>query len=345
MSGSWEIRPGLWVWVVLLVVWGCGPGAEGQAPAQAARSGVEASGGVAPDMVGADAGGAVGDGAVRSVAAASDAGAAGRGDVGQGARVSRIVSFSPGLTEIAFEVGLGPKVVGVSTFDVYPPEVASLARVGGMMDPNLEKTLALRPDLILSAPSVRGIPELAREKQIAIVQSSTDSLADVFQAYGDIGRAGGVEADAQAALSRLKGRLEALRAPQDGPRPKVLLVIGRDQGALTGLYAAGPGAFLDELLEIAGGRNALPASVGKWPRVGLEGLLAHPPDLILEFEAREGDAAASTLKAREAWRRLDSLEAAREGRIHVLTGDHLLLPGPRLVQTVEGIRAALGQPR
>ncbi len=253
----------------------------------------------------------------------------------------RIVSFIPAMTEIAFDLGLGPRLVGVSTFDVHPPEVASLEKVGGVLDPNLEKTLALQPDLILSTPSIKGIEALARDRNIPIVLTRTDSLQDVFTAYADLGRAANVPDRARDRIAALKAHLDRARAAHQGPRPKVLLVVGRDQNALSGLYGAGPGSFLDELLTIAGGDNVLPPSVGKWPQLSLEGLLQYPPDLIIEFAPDGVDSPDELQQSRETWRSLPALQAARDGRVHRLTGNHLLLPGPRLTLTVDALQRAL----
>lgn len=260
----------------------------------------------------------------------------------RGARATRIVSFVPGMTEVAFDMGLGPRVVGVGTFATHPPEVTSLPRVGGMMDPDLEKTLILKPDLILAAPSVRGLEEFAKTRQIPIVMSTTDTLAHVLDAYDALGEAAGVVTQARAARARLEARLDTLRAPSQGERPSVLLIVGRDPGALTGLYAAGPGSFIDELLTIAGGRNALPASVGKWPKVSAEAVLEQAPDLIIELSSNPQVASPDKLaQARQAWRSLKTLQAAQRGHIYALGGDHILLPGPRLVLTVEALKGVL----
>lgn len=264
--------------------------------------------------------------------------------VQRGAKVAaprRIVSFVPSLTEVAFDLGLGPGLVGVSSFDTWPQEVARLPRLGGVVDPDLEQMLALEPDLILTTPSVKGVEALARSQKIPMVSVRTDTMGQIFQAYHELGQAAGVPERAQERVQALQSQLEALRPPPGTPRPRVLLVVGRTPGSLSGLYAAGQGSFMDDLLQRAGGQNALAPTLGQWPQINKEALLASPPDVILEFAPQGLDAAQETRQAREAWAALPQLEAVKQGRVHRLVGSHLLLPGPRVVQTVRAMRQVI----
>ncbi len=257
----------------------------------------------------------------------------------------RIVSFVPALTEVAFELGLGPKVVAVGRFDTHPPEVAALPRVGGALDPDLEQTLALKPDLILTAPAVKGVEALAQGQKIPFVSVRTDTLSEVFASYERVGAAAGLPDEGKRQAARLRADLQALRpASDEAPRPKVLLVVGHDPGALTHLYAAGRGSFLDELLVLAGGQNALPDTLGAWPQLSPESVLAHPPDIIIELSpepSRPAEDARKQEEARKLWASLPQAPAVAQGKVFRLAGEHLLLPGPRVRLTATQLRAAL----
>ncbi|MBH23847.1 MAG: hypothetical protein CMH57_05135 [Myxococcales bacterium] len=262
----------------------------------------------------------------------------------------RIVSFVPALTEIAFDMGLGPRIVGVSDFATWPPEpIKALPRVGGLVNPNLERTLALTPDLLLASPTLEAVRELGEAQKIPVVAPRTESIEDIYAAYAALGEATGERARAKEAAEALRRELEALKGATKATgdaRPRVLLVVGRDPGSLKGLYAAGPGSFLDELLVLAGGRNALPKTESLWPAISKEYVLAHPPEWILEFNASPtADPEVKTREAREAWAAMPSLKAVKAGRVRGLTGAHLLLPGPRVAQTVRAIQVILGEGR
>lgn len=253
----------------------------------------------------------------------------------------RIVSFAPSLTEIAAELGLADKLVGVSTFDTHP-HAADLPRVGGMADPNLELLVALQPDLVLTTPSVLRVEAFVGENlpEAWVVSHEIDTLDDLADAFVEVGTKAGIPERGQARAAALRQALDALTvtAPPE-PRPRVLLVIGRDPGALSNLVAAGPGTFLDDLLWRAGGRNALPERAGMWPVLGKEALIAHAPDLVLELWGSEE---LPPDDARSVWTTaLPELDAVRLGRVERLRGSHLLLPGPRVVDILRDLRRAL----
>lgn len=258
-------------------------------------------------------------------------------------KASRIVSMAPSLTEIVFDAGLGGRVFGVSDFATWPPEVAKVPRLGGLFNPNLERLTELQPELVLLHASAEKAKAHTARLKIPTLALKTDTLDDVFACYRAIGEATGEEARFEARAKHLRAALEQARAPSDARPVSVLLVVGRDPGALTGMTSVGEGAFLDALLELAGGQNAAstlqPGSA--WPKVSAEQLLAQPPEAIIELRPglKGGDAArAEVLKP---WQALGELEAVKQGRVVVLTGPQLLLPGPRMAQTVRDLREAL----
>jgi len=247
----------------------------------------------------------------------------------------RIVSFSPALTEVAVDLELDDALVGASTFDSHPA-VAELPRVGGMADPNLELLAALQPDLVLTTPSVARVEGFmdAQMPDVPVVVAEINTLSELLRAYDAIATKAGVPERGEAAASALRKKLAEHTREPEGARPRVLLVVGRDPGSLGHLTAAGPGTFLDELLHRAGGQNALPDDIGDWPSLGREAVLAHPPDVIVELSTTEtppDDAAA-------VWREhLPDLRAVADDRVYRLTGPHLLLPGPRVVETLRDL--------
>jgi iron complex transport system substrate-binding protein len=214
--------------------------------------------------------------------------------------------------------------------------------VGGGLTPDREALLALRPTVILSAPSIRGLEELSRREGIALVPLKTDTLDELVFAYKEVGRVGGEEARGGERSRALRAELAALRPAAGAPRPRVLLVVGRAPGPVGVVTAAGRGSFLDEVLSEVGGENALAPTLGQWPQVSAEALLASGAEVVVELWPA-GDAAALAAQAKRDWGAWPQLEAVKAGRVEVLVGDHLLLPGPRVVETARALKARLGR--
>jgi len=252
---------------------------------------------------------------------------------------SRIVSLAPSLTEIVYDLGLGEKVVGVSDFATYPPEVKKVQRLGGLMNPNLELLTTLEPDLILTHTSSAKITEHAAKLRIPTLALSTDTVDDIMQCYKEIGRVTGRVEPAARRVAELRVGLAAA-PPVDSKPLRVLMVVGRNPGTLEGLTSAGPGTFLHELLTDAGAVNVVANIDRPWPQVSKEYLMVNSPDVVIEL--RPNSAIKPTELVR-VWSALPELSAVKTGRVYQLNGDYLLLPGPRVIETAADLRTVLAK--
>lgn len=186
--------------------------------------------------------------------------------------VNRVVSLAPNVTELLFAAGCGAKVVGADDFSDAPAAAAALPKVGGV-EPNIEKIVALKPDLVIASASAAH-PALRRAlggARIRLLVVRTDRLSEIATAMRTIGNATGCRADAAvAAFNRsLEGERRARRAP-----PRVLFTVWTDP-----LYIAGRETFIDDLYRLTGIANA--AEVQGWPQYSLESFIANPPDVLL----------------------------------------------------------------
>ena len=252
----------------------------------------------------------------------------------------RIVSTLPTATEMLFALGLGDRVVGVSEFCRYPPQVTSLPRVGATLHPDFERIATLRPDLVVIADRNVDFAGRLDAAQIPFVAIPTTSLADVSSAMMRIGAAAGIEPHARVVVAGIQERLQAIRSrPAASPRRKVLLILGRAPGALTGIVAAGVGSYLHDLIEIAGGTNVVSGvSTLPYPQLSLESILRLDPDVIvdtIDMGATEADRERQHLESRELWQRYRTLAAVRAGRVRAAETDALFIPGPRVVDVAE----------
>jgi iron complex transport system substrate-binding protein len=162
----------------------------------------------------------------------------------------------------------------------------------------------------------------------------------------DIGDAIGVQANAKELNAKIRGRLDAMRAEaKTESRAAVLIVVGHTPGLLSNLVVASPSTYLGELLEIAGGRNAMPASAIAYPRISLETVVRANPDVILDLSTmgESDNIEARAARLREPWLSHRELNAVRSNRIFGLPSEPLTTPGPRVVESAEMLREKIRQ--
>ncbi|HEY1306698.1 MAG TPA: helical backbone metal receptor [Vicinamibacterales bacterium] len=253
----------------------------------------------------------------------------------------RIVSLVPALTEMLFAFGAGPQVVGVSSYDSFPPEVKSLPRVGALIDPDMERILSLRPDLVITYGSQTDVQaQLARAKIRAFSYRHAD-LDGVLSTIRDLGTSVGRASESNRLARDIQGRLDAIRTRVAKlRRPRTLLVFERDPGSLRGVYASGGFGFMHDILGVAGGTNVFADTSREAVQPSVETILARAPEVILEVRPT-GVATADVAKERHAWDALPSIPAVRTGRVYIATDEYLAVPGPRVAQAAEAIARIL----
>ncbi|MEQ1758547.1 MAG: helical backbone metal receptor [Vicinamibacterales bacterium] len=262
-------------------------------------------------------------------------------------RPARIISTSPSITETLFALGLGDRVVGVSSYCRFPAEVVALPKVGSYLAPDVEAIARLRPDLVFiheaAAAPARRLESL-RIPHSKIAQGT--SLARVFSSIRQIAAAAGVAARGDQVVADVERRLQSVRGPtQISPRPRVLFIIGRRPGALTDLVAIGPGGYLNDLIQIAGGTNVMDiAGQPEYPRISMEVVLRLDPDVIIDT-VDMGDTDAERTRRQPVnerlWKSYASLSAVKAGRVHAATTDALVVPGPRVVEAAQWVSMLL----
>jgi iron complex transport system substrate-binding protein len=266
------------------------------------------------------------------------------------AQPARIVSTFPSITETVFALGAGGRVVGVSQFCRYPPSVISLPKVGSYTKPDPEKIALLRPDLVIIQKTATSLAERLTALGIKHVDVGVGSLAEVYSMIGEIGQAVGASEQADKLKASIRVRLTAFQSENKGkPHATVLIVMGRTPGTLTNLVAVGPGAYVSELLEIAGGKNVLRDTPIAYPHISLETVLRLNPDVVLDASlmgSNAADPAAFEARLRQPWLEHRELAAVQNGRVFGLTSEPLVTPGPRIIEAVQLLRDKIwGQER
>ena len=258
------------------------------------------------------------------------------------AQQRRVVSLVPALTEMLFAIGAGPQVVGVGSFDKFPPDVDKLPRVGALLNPDTERILSLRPTLVLIYGSQENLQGQFARAGIRTYIYRHGGIATILQTIRDLGDATGTRTQADRVVSELQTQIDVVRGRVAGrPQPRVALVIDRQPKTLRELYVSGGRGFLHEMLQIAGGRNAFADVDRESAQPSQETLIAKSPDVIIELQAEGMIAPADTAGDRAVWAALSSMPAVRNGRIHILAGQYLVVPGPRFAQAVEMLARTL----
>lgn len=254
----------------------------------------------------------------------------------------RIVSLVPSATEMLFEMGAGSRVVGVSSYDMFPPEAVRLPRVGALVDPDVERILSLKPDLIITYASQSDLhTQLARAGVRSFVYRH-GSLADIFATLRQLGAAIGLTTEARATALRLEHELDLVHARVAGRlRPKVMLVIGRESQALRTISVSGGYGFLHDLIETAGGRNVFGDVKRESLNVSTETILARAPDVILDLRYSDPPSPDQLVRERNTWDVIPGVPAVKTQRVYVLYGGELVIPGPRVVLTARTFARAL----
>jgi iron complex transport system substrate-binding protein len=254
----------------------------------------------------------------------------------------RIVSLVPNVTEVLFAVGAGPQVVAVSSFDDEPPQVRTLPRVGGLLDPDTERILALKPDLVIVYGSQTDLKTQLARANIPLFDYRHGGLADVLATIRTVGARTGRAAEAARVAAALEQRLAAVRARvADRRRPRTLLVFGREPGSLRNIWVSGGVGFLHDMLVAAGGENVFAGVARESVQATTETILARAPEAILELRSERVAGDADVQREIRAWAALASVPAVKNGRVIVLTGPALTVPGPRIAESIERMAAAL----
>ncbi|MDO9535190.1 MAG: cobalamin-binding protein [Bacillota bacterium] len=244
----------------------------------------------------------------------------------------RIISISPANTEIAFALGLGDRLVGVTDYCSYPTQAQDKTSVGGYSDPNLEKIVALEPDLILAGSFHKEEVLKLDEMGIPVLVLDPQSLEEIYESFELVAIATGAEAEFKRLAADMKGRIDAveerLASLEEDKKVRVYFEVYSDP-----LMSAGNKAEINEIISLAGGINIFADIDGTYPVVSAEAVVKRDPQVILfpDYHGTE-EFNAELLQERPGWGEID---AVKNGRVHAVENDVFSRPGPRFVEAVE----------
>jgi iron complex transport system substrate-binding protein len=248
--------------------------------------------------------------------------------------VDRVVSLAPNLTEIVYAVGAGDRLVGNTTYCDYPEEAKHVAKVGDTLKPNIERIIALRPEVVLvsTASQLEAFANQLAEHHIGVYVTDPHDLESVFRSIENIGDLLNQNETAKQLVSRLRERTTLVEDRVKGTTPITVFY----QVSAEPLYTAGHDSFVTDLIAKAGGRSVSADVPGAWPKYSAETALAAAPQaIILPTGGSMGNANSTVAKA------LERAPATKDGKVYRINDDHLSRPGPRSVDGLEEIARAL----
>jgi iron complex transport system substrate-binding protein len=254
----------------------------------------------------------------------------------------RIVSLIPSVTEMIFAIGAGGRVVGVSNYDRFPPEVSAITRVGGLLDPNVERILALRPDLVVLYNTQIELKQRLDRVRVAYYSYEHRGLADIAVTMRAIGARIGLAERSDRVAQQIERTIAEIRTTRArGPHPRTMLVFGREPSSLRNIEASGGYGFLHDMLETAGGVNVFADIKRQSVQASTEMILAAAPEVIIELRYGDSTESESASRALEVWKALPSLPAVKNHRVYALVGGEFVVPGPRVVTAIERLVTVL----
>lgn len=245
-------------------------------------------------------------------------------------RVERAVSLAPNLTEIAFAVGAGDKLVGVTTYCNYPLEAQKIQKVGDTINPNIENIIALKPQIVLvsTASQIESFTRRLEQQNIHVFVTNPNSLDDVYKSIDKIGEIFGRNEKSKEIVESLQKRVAAIESKtKTGKVEKVFVQISKEP-----LFTIGRGSFLTDLIERAGGVSLTKDVAAAYPKLSKETALASNPEAIILSDSEDN---------REPNELFKDSPAVKNGRIFQIDADIISRPGPRLVDALEQIARAL----
>ncbi len=261
------------------------------------------------------------------------------GDTPLPTRANRIVSLAPNLTEILFALGLDKEIVRVTLYSDYPPAAAKKPKAGTFWQPNIEAIIAARPDLIvtLGFEQQKSLAERLKRINYNCLTVDIEKVNDLFEAVETIGAATGKQYEANELVTNIRNKLYKLSAlVGTEAKVRVLWVVQREP-----LRVAGRDTFVNEMIELAGGENAIGPTLHKYPPIGAEQVIVCGADVIVEPSMQQKDLTAQQNRALQYWSNFENLPAVANKRIYVIPGDTVSRLGPRLYEAIETIAGCL----
>jgi iron complex transport system substrate-binding protein len=247
----------------------------------------------------------------------------------------RLVSIAPSITETLYALGLGDRLVGDTDYCDYPAQAQALPHVGSLLNPSLEKIVALKPDLVLGTDEAnrRETADQLERLGIPLYGVTAHTVEGTLQSLEDLGRVLDWKQPTEKIVAGLRARVTSVEKQVQGrPRPKVLFVVWYHP-----LITAGNATFISNVIQCAGGVSISDDLKGEWPHMGFEEVLKRAPDVILFPRTEAFAPGLDEFQKLPGWR---DLAAVKNHNLY-LVSETIMRPSPRLIDALEEVAGIL----
>lgn len=246
-----------------------------------------------------------------------------------------IVSLAPSATEILFALGVGDRVVGVDNYSNYPEEAQNIDIVGDFNGPDIEKIVALEPDVIFCGNTLQD-EQISDLENLGMTVVATEAVAyeDIPESIAMMGDILGKQAEAQSVIDNLSAAEDEAKANAPEQAPTVYYAMSYGD---MGNWTSGPGSFINTMIEIAGGVPITKDADAPWLEYPIEQLVMDDPDIILVSSDMGSTDDISMAQG------YSDLTAVKDGKVYLMQADILSRPGPRIADALRAISQALNK--
>ncbi|WP_422404083.1 ABC transporter substrate-binding protein [Mammaliicoccus sp. JADD-157] len=245
----------------------------------------------------------------------------------------RIISLIPSNTEILYELGLGDKVVGVSTVDDYPKDVKDKKQFDAFKL-DTEALMKAKPDLILAHESNKSTQEKDLKKLIdagvkVVYIDDANSINEMYQTFKQVGKVTGKEKEANKLVDKVKNDIEKVKKdiPEDKQGKQVFMEISSQPD----IYTSGKNTFYDDMLTSIKAKNVFHDEEG-WIKTDKESILKRNPDVMITTSGQSEEEYKKLNNNRDGF---DQVNAVKNDSVYALNADKISRPGPRLAEGLE----------
>jgi iron complex transport system substrate-binding protein len=246
----------------------------------------------------------------------------------------RIISLAPSITETLFALNLADRVVGVTSYCDFPAAAQAKEKVGDTLKPNLERIIALKPDLVLisTASQLEKITRQLDQLSIPVFVTNPKTMREVIASIRKIGEITNAQPRADEIAATMQRRLAAVRPPLNQPAPRVFYLL-----QLEPLITAGQNTFINDLITAAGGESISSGEKADYPQFSREAVIARAPEVIVVPESH-GLELVNTEAVKQAFA---ATPAIKNNRIVRVNPDLIARPGPRIVEGLEALHTGI----
>ena len=247
--------------------------------------------------------------------------------------VQRIISLAPNITEMIYALGEQDKLIAVTDYCNFPEAAKKKEKIGGFLNPNLEKMITLKPDLLIGLQSHSELAQKLEGLNLRTILLLDNTVDEIFSAIDSLGYLLNAPDKSSQLLQSIKDSMTVYRnraelLPVNGL--KAMLVLGRDPGTTRNIGVIGSHNYIDSLWTLLGCQNVFSKIPMKFSQVGREAIIISDPDLIIEFKTGGNMTADDKKRNRMEWSAFNQIKAVRNKNIFVISGVYALIPGPRI---------------